>query len=228
MKLSECEILPGIVINVDDPEHLGRVKAMVPTWFDTRSMEEEALPWVYPFKMKGYQTFSKMEKGRKIWVLHNYENDMEYWYWPMFELEEKTKEIVDEYNATEVLMSRSCGGSGSAYIYYNDTDGIVIRIGETKINITSNNEIHVTDGEASVKIVGGHIDIGKSDNLEQAILGNKLKELIDNLGGTLEALGAQNSSSLYVSPLATGLVQLGKDIKAQSASILSDTVKISK
>ncbi len=106
MKLSECEILPGEIIEVEDPKHIGRVKASVPTWFDSSVMDKEALPWIYPFGMCGYQRFSKMEKGRKIWVLHNHENDLEYWYWPMFEEIDITKPIIDKYDSTEVLLGR--------------------------------------------------------------------------------------------------------------------------
>lgn len=228
MKLSECEILPGIVIDVEDPDHIGRVKAMVPTWFDTNVMEKDALPWCYPINMKGYQTFSKLENGRKIWVLHNYENDLEYWYWPMFELDENTKGLVEGYDSPEVLVSRSCGDSGSVYIYYNDTDGIVLSIGKTKVNITTNNEIHITDGTASIEIVGSKINIGKSDNLEQAVMGQKLQTLLTDLGGNLQTLGQKAMPKPYVTAISGDLIDIGSKVQKAAKDILSDTVKISK
>ena len=135
MKLSECEVLPGVVIDVEDPKHIGRVKAMVPTWFDSDVMEKEALPWIWPCGMGGYQRFSKLENGRKIWVLHNKENDLEYWYWPMFEETEQSKPIIDQYDSTELLLCRGGGESGDILIYYNDAEGIILKIGDTKINI---------------------------------------------------------------------------------------------
>ena len=228
MNLSECEILPGIVIDVEDPEHIGRVKAMVPTWFDTRSMEQDALPWIYPFSMKGYQTFSKLENGSKIWVLHNSSNDLEYWYWPMFEHNEQTKSIVEGYDSSEVLISRSCGEDVSVYIYYNDTDGIVLKVGETKINITTNNEIHITDGTASGDIAGSKISIGKSDNLEKAVMGEKVQKLLNDLGGDLKSLGQTAMPKPYVNAIAGDLIKIGTNVQTACKEILSDTVSISK
>ena len=227
MKLSECEVLPGIVIDVEDPKHIGRVKAMVPTWFDTDVMEKEALPWVWPCGMPGYQRFSKLENGRKIWVLHNKENDLEYWYWPMFEETEGTKQIVDQYDSTEVLLSRTCG-EGSIYIYYNDSEGIVAKIGETKINITSNNEIHITDSKASVKIVGGQIFIGKDDNQELTVMGETLQKALIDLGQKITNLGTKMGGGQYICEVAPDVLSMGQEFTSKCQEILSETVKVSK
>lgn len=231
MKLSECEVLPGIVIDIEDPKHIGRVKAMVPTWFDADFMQKDALPWVWPFGMPGYQRFSKLENGRKIWVLHNKENDEEYWYWPMFEQTPETKEITQGYDATEVLLSRTCGDDGNIFIYYNNKDGIVARIGETKINITADNEIDITDGQSSVKIAGGIINIGKAgDDGESAILGDKLQSALNTLSEDLKNIGRAASGQQAVSVISTLLQNAGNKLaqNCSSDNILSDTVKITK
>ena len=68
MKFSETELLPGVVIDVDDPKMLGRVKATVPTLFDENIMNKEGMPWIYPLTMIGYQGFSKLQKGSKIYL----------------------------------------------------------------------------------------------------------------------------------------------------------------
>lgn len=231
MDLSQCIVLPGIVIDVNDPKHIGRVKAMVPTIFDSDYMNKEAMPWVYPFGMCGYQRFSKLENGRKIWVLHNKENDEEYWYWPMFEQTEETKEITQGYDATEVLLSRTGGEDGNIFIYYNNADGIVMKIGETKINITSNNEIHITDAQSSIKIVGGEISIGKEgDATQKSIMGESLKKALDKLASNLQKIGQAASGATPVSTISTLLMNAGEDLKqgCDESEILSDTVKITK
>ena len=231
MKLSECDVLPGIVIDIEDPKHIGRVKAMVPTWFDSDVMQKDALPWIWPFGMAGYQRFSKLENGRKIWVLHNKENNEEYWYWPMFEQTPETKDITQGYDATEVLLSRTCGEDGNVFIYYNNADGIVARIGETKINITSNNEIDITDGKSSVKIVGGIINIGKADDDgEKAIMGEKLQSALNTLADDLKNIGRAASGQQPVSVISTLLQNTGNKLSQNCSSdnILSDTVKITK
>ena len=229
MKLSECEVLPGVVIDVEDPKHIGRVKAMVPTWFDSDVMEKEALPWIWPCGMGGYQRFSKLENGRKIWVLHNKENDLEYWYWPMFEETEQSKPIIDQYDSTELLLCRGGGESGDILIYYNDAEGIILKIGDTKINISNNKEIHITDNTASFDIVGSKITIGKQDNLEQAIMGETLKNALEKFAGAIRNAGQKMSTSNpYVSPHGPDFVNAGTDLENDLKEVLSDTVKISK
>ena len=229
MKLSECEVLPGVVIDVEDPKHIGRVKAMVPTWFDSDVMEKDALPWVWPCGMCGYQRFSKLENGRKIWVLHNKENDLEYWYWPMFEEIEQTKPIIDQYDSTEILLARGGGESGNVFIYYNDAEGIILKIGETKININNDKEIHITDGTSSFDIVGSKITIGKQDNLEQTVMGETLQKALIDFAGKIKNAGQKMiSSNPYVSPHGPDFVEAGDTLKADLQNVLSDTVKISK
>ena len=65
MTLGDFEILPGVVINVDDPLNQGRVKACAPGLFDTSTMEMDDLFWINPFMMIGQQSFSKMELNSK-------------------------------------------------------------------------------------------------------------------------------------------------------------------
>ena len=48
MKFSDTELLPGVVVSVDDPKMLGRIKVNVPTLFNSESMSVDGLPWVYP------------------------------------------------------------------------------------------------------------------------------------------------------------------------------------
>ena len=60
MKLSNCEIRPGVVVTADDPKKMGRIKAVVPGWFNNASMHEEDMFWIAPFTSgSGYQRVSK-------------------------------------------------------------------------------------------------------------------------------------------------------------------------
>ena len=74
MTLADFELTPGIVITSDDPENLGRVKAASPGIFDTNTMSQDDMFWISPFMMTGQQSFSKLEIGSKIWILHNKKN----------------------------------------------------------------------------------------------------------------------------------------------------------
>lgn len=230
MDLKDCSVLPGIVINVSDPEKRGRVKASVPSWFDTEVMDEEALPWIEPGPTSGYQRFSKIENGTKIYVFKNNKNKDEYYYLCMPNINDETKDAIGDYTSSEVLLSRTMGQSGSVFIYYNDTEGLVSKIGETKIQITPTKEIHLTDNKSSVDIVGGNIFIGKGDKdkQEQAIMGETLQQMLIDLGGDLQNIGVAMSSMPFVSPLGEQFTQCGANLQKQCTNILSDTVKISK
>lgn len=229
MKLGECEVLPGVVIDVEDPKHIGRVKAMVPTWFDSDVMQKEALPWIWPCSMCGYQRFSKLENGRKIWVLHNKENDLEYWYWPMFEEIAQSKPIIDQYDSTELLLCRGGGESGDVFIYYNDSEGIILKIGETKINISTNKEIHITDGTVSFDIEGSKINIGKGTG-EKVIMGEKLQKALEQLAEGIEKVGKKMTAGQHTNECGEMFTQVGTKLKkaCNSDKILSNTVFISK
>ena len=228
MKLKDCELLPGIVINVDDPEKRGRIKASVPTLFDTSVMDEEALPWIELGISPGYQRFSKMECGAKVMVLRNTKNYLEYYYYPIPNINSDTQNNIGDYSSSEVLMSRTSGPSGNVFVYYNDKEGLVLKYGELQVQLAPSKEIHITDGTSSFAIVGGNITIGKEEQLEPSVMGEKLKDLIQGLGGDLVTIGTSMSSMPFVSPIGQQFIQMGTDVQTKANEILSDTVKISK
>lgn len=190
MKLSDYEFFPGVAIDVADPKYLGRIKATVPTIFDP-SMDKEGLPWIRPFTMIGYQGFSKTREGSKIWVFRNMKNRNEFWYMPMFELNEDTRGLINDdekYENGDVLISRN-NGNNSVYIYYNDTDGMMIKYGEQNfINITPKSEIIVQANEAKIVMKDNHVYIGDGEKGEKAVFGETLKSLLgDFLGDLIKA-----------------------------------------
>ena len=201
MKLSDYEFLPGIVINNDDPEKIGRINASVPTWFDKNVMDEETMPWIYPFMMFGYQTFSKMENGRKVWVLHNKENYLEYWYVPMFEQIGLTKQKTKNYDNPEVLISRVYGDDDkNVIVYYNDTEGLNFRVGAAIINISKDNKIYITNGQTQVTLSEGNIILG-TENSQPLVYGNTLKTMLTKLKSSLENLASLAAAEPYTSHL---------------------------
>lgn len=225
MDLSDYEWLPGVVINVNDPEKRGRVKATVPTWFDTTVMQEEAIPWIVPANMGGYQRFSKLELGSKINVFHRKNTNLEYWYTPMFELDDKTKEIVDDYDSPEVLLSRSSGDSG-VYVYYNAKDGLMLKNGDLEVHLTNNKEIHITDQTASIDMTGSNIDIGKQEDRQPGVMGTELYNLLRKLGTDLVTIGGKMPPCR--SAVGPDFINAGKAVVQACEEILSKTVKISK
>lgn len=198
MKFKDIELLPGVVTNVNDPKFQGRVKATVPTLFDGTIMSDEGLPWIYPLSMIGYQGFSKLMEGSKIWVLRIKNDYKMFWYIPMFEMNANTKEILSNaYNEPDILISRSAGDE-SIYIYYTDADGLKMQIGNSEINIARDKTIYIKGGETAITVNNeGKITIGKNDTeFEPAILGNKLVDTLSQLASDLQQVSSVASGNV--------------------------------
>lgn len=226
MKFKDVELLPGAVIVVDDPKKQGRIKVAVPGLFDNTTMNEEGLPWVYPLTMHGYQGFSKMMKGSKVWVFKTTDNYREFWYIPMFELNTNTKEIVSNYEEPDILISRSAGEE-SIYIYYTDKDGIKLQIGDAEVNIAHDKTIKIKSGSSDITINNNSsITIGTSENeFEPAIMGNKLYNKLAKLSTDLQNVASMATGNMVdvlrvpIGEAAANLSDGLEDIKAQITQV---------
>lgn len=197
MKFKDTELLPGVIIEAEDPKKLGRVKATVPGLFDGETMNIEGMPWIYPLMMNSYQHFSKMLKGSKIWVFKQDKNYKEFWYIPMFELNQNTRDIVADYDYPEILISRDVGDA-SVLAYYTDDNGIMLQIGNDNfINIKPDTSITLHSGTAQIDLKDGKVYIGDGNAEEVAVLGNTLQNVLSTLATDLK-----NCSNACVGPLS--------------------------
>ena len=206
MKLSNVEVVPGVIVDTKDPKKLGRVKINAPalmrgnnsgdTYGVVETIDNNVLPWVYPLTMSRYQSFSKQLEGMKVWVLNNTENYNEYWYIPMFDYIDVTENIVSEKydNDVEVLMSRK-NGDGSAAIYYDRSGGHVTQINDYSWNMTPGGDITCHGEQGDIDIRGGHVYMGKNtDSYEPAVFGDALVDLLDEISDVFTKLSASHSS----------------------------------
>ena len=229
MKLSEAELLPGVCIDIKDPTYLGRVKAEVPTVFNSQEMSKEGLPWIYPLNLNGYQSFSALREGSKIWVLKDKDNT-EFWYWPMFELNEDVREIISsdesDYIESEVVFARNMGTS-SVYLYFNPTEGIMLKCGDNSlINITPNNEIFVKAGDGRVTIKNDHVYIGDGEEGEPAVLGDKLKNLLQEMSSIFGGMSAKCANPYNLPALAPDFLQLQSKISTALPQLLCTNTNV--
>ena len=235
MKFKDCYTVPGVVIDVDDPKYIGRVKADSPGLFDSSVMNKEGLPWIYPLSMSGYQRFSKLRNGSKIWILTDEEHH-EFWYWPMFELNQDTRNIISEnsedYSESEVLLSRP-NGDNSVNIYYSPSKGIMIQnSNETIINLKPDNEIEIIGGKGNVNIKNNVVYVGNKDvDYERAVLGEKLKDVFKDMKGYIEALNLALGTNYITAAVKMALQSNPSYLKFKGDldnidKILSDNVKL--
>lgn len=228
MKFKDVELLPGVIIDAKDPKMLGRVKATVPTLFDNSAMDVKGMPWIYPISMIGYQGFSKLQEGSKIWVYKIEGNYREFWYMPMFEANADTRKIIADYEEPDVLISRSAGAN-SVYIYYTDKQGIMLKLGENSfINMKANGEILAKSTEGQVSIRDGKVYVGSEDTKEQAVLGNTLDKVLGQLASDLMQVATVASNNPYTTALFKPLSDASNNLKSGiGKNILCDYTLVS-
>ena len=205
MQLSNCELLPGVIVDTKDPMKLGRIKCVIPGYVDSE-FSNENMPWVRPLGMNRHQSFSKMMPGYKVWVLVNKSNYNEYWYFPFFEFTDISKEYLNEVyddEQPEIIMSHNCGGN-NALITYDEKNGFNISIGEKNhVEIHPDGHISIQGGDSEIDIDGSNIKIGNKNNeAELAVMGKKLVKVLSELKGAMNELKGKSSGMLY--PLAEG------------------------
>ena len=185
----DYELLPGVVISVKDDEHLGRIKVAVPGGPTLSNTQMEALPWCYPLTMTGtYQGFTKLVDNCKVWVLRNKHDNLEMWYFLMADYNPNTEEIMSPYDNTEILISRDVGGN-NIYMYYTHGQGIMISVGETKINITPKNQIVLSTGNGNVTIDGENVFLNTtSTSTHNTVRFDDLQEVLKSIGTALQAI----------------------------------------
>ena len=228
MDLSDYIIVPGVIINVKDPEKLGRVKCAAPGLFDPSTMPEEVLPWVNPFNMNKYQNFSKPVKNSKVWILHNKTNKYEFWYFNFFEYIDITKQTVTEKygDSIEVLLSRKTL-DGGAQITYDDKEGIIFKVNNAIVNIFPNGDIMANNGNGCMNIIGDKTYVGGIDSVqEKAVKGNTLSELIGKLANDCHELAKAASESNGAQPLAPWFQSMEGKLNEYQEKILSEHVFI--
>lgn len=224
--LGQVKLTMGVVISHDDPENRGRVKAYVPGLFSSKTMDTDAMPWIWPLKMWGFQSFSLQNQNSKIWVIILPENPYGYFYMPFFELSAATKSHIS--GDTDIMMCRTTP-SGNAAIYYNKGEGVVAGIGKSKLQIAPNGDGSLKSNGTRVSIASGKLIVGKSgDSGEPMIMGDKLKKLLTNLSSNLNTLAQKMMGNPYVcaegTELQKAVSQLNQDIETIQSNTCSVTV----
>lgn len=204
MELADFELLPSVIDSTDDPKHLGRVKCTIPGITDNSMVCEDNMPWVYPLAMSSYQHFSNPMKGQKVWVLVDKNDNKNLWYIPLFEYINITEEFVkDEYNKNaEVIIARNLGGQ-KAMITYDDDNGIVLTLRNSKVHIKQDGDIEIKSNDSNVRISGGIVFCGtENKGYEPAIYGQKLTDMLDNLSKAIGHLNelAGNCFTAHLQP----------------------------
>lgn len=222
MFLFKYELIPSVIVDVNDPEHLGRIKCHIPGKIDSTQITKENIPWVYPLHMNGHQTFSKLIEGGKVLVYANNNNYLEFLYEPMHEINGKLKEFLDKHyeDNPEVLMCRDLGDS-SVMITYDDETGINLMKGDSTITIGSDNNI-IINTTSEININSNKIHIGAKDgSSSKAVRTDKLVDIFSKLAEAISTPGNQANNCICLTNLKTVLKSIkAKDIEAENVNIV--------
>lgn len=223
MKLQDCELVIGVVIDPYDPQKLGRVKASVPGWFNNDEMKIDEIPWIYPFTMGGTNSYSCPSKGKKIWVLHNKTNYMEYWYIPFFEMHPYTQNTINQQYNDEVIFERD-DSSQEMRMFFNELEGFNIEKGKSKISLKHNGDVLVTGGNGmkGLHICDNKVQLGdKTKQYEAALCGERTQEALQHLATGLSNLAGAVKLSTFTANLAPILEGMASDLAEDVDDILA-------
>lgn len=226
ISLADVKIIPGVVLSHNDPKKMQRVKAFVPGLFDPKTMSIEAMSWIYPLCMNGFQSFSLQNSNTKIWVIILPNNPYGYFYLPFFELFPFTKaKVIDD---TDILMSRKTS-LGEASIHYNGSDGIMNKLGGAMMNLRPDGQAILQSSDIDVKINNGKIHIGTSGNDgEPMVMGEQLTTLLNNLKTGLQNVASKAMGHPITMPVGQELMNVVSTLSNDINNIKSDTCNLTK
>ena len=185
------------------------------------------MPWVYPFGMNSYQSFSRPIDGQKVWVLINKTNYGEYWYLPFFEYNEKTKGLLDSTydDNAEVVVSRDLG-ENSAMSSYDDKNGFNTKIGNNHIVLEPDGRIELLNNSTQVEVEGDAVKCGKQGgSWKTTVQFPELQNLLKDLFTMLSNLKLAAAGNGLTAHLAVPLEQIAS-LQQQVSSLEAKHCKV--
>ena len=220
-ELIDYYIIESVVEYNDDPMKIGRVRCSIPGVIHHSSTpKKEALPWVRPFKMYCYQTFTKPLKGQKIWVMVNKSNYNEFWWFPFFEtinivqgyLNKYYDEDPDVFHARETFVT-------PVMSTWDNVQGYRQQIGEDFIDFYPNRQYKLKVNDCNINVTDGNIlqcggDNSPAGEYEPAVMGKKCETLRGLMKETCEKIAEAAQNSPYTMHLVSPLKEHAKSFTA--------------
>lgn len=207
MKLSECEVRPGVVLKVINST--GEIKASVVGIFSDED-DPDLLPPIIPFFLISPTSFSAPHEGDKIWVWSFRSNPQELFYTFRADIGENninSSTLDNDYKDIEIGMKRS-SEKGNIDVQYNDDDGYSITNSDSKFRIDNNeHDIHLEHAEGpAVSISKDGISLGKDGKSQySAVCGEELINTLNDIKSVFEAIKQAAMGSPYTIAIGTAM-----------------------
>lgn len=219
------EIYEAVVIDNIDAKALGRIKCCIASEMDSTITPTNILPYIKP--LFGGNNFSIPKNGSKVWVFKNTKALDDYRYWPMPDNTDDITDYIAHNNDenTKVIMGNDNGYSKSL-LTYDDKRGFVMQTNINSIfNLNPQGGYSLVSGNSYFVAKNNHYEIGENAS-EQAVLGNKLKDLLVTLSEGLKNLSITAAGNPYTTSLSQPIFDISKQINDALNTILSDNITI--
>lgn len=197
MRLSECEIRPGTVLEAIDEN--GTIKAACAGVFSEED-DPEMLPPVYPFMQSSASSFNQPHPNDLIWVWIFHDNPQELFYTFRSNTADASSHILSKKpKDSQILASRDAGFSKSQ-LYYSTDDGWVMQNDSADITIDKDKNIRMTrnDPHRTVEVNDDGISLGsEGKSAEPAVLGDQLTSALRKLSACLSATAESLKGNPY-------------------------------
>lgn len=225
------QMYKGVVVDNNDNTLGGRVQVSVPGLFDDQHMSKESLPWIEPFVSSGYQRFSKLKPGSKVWVINNTESSEEYYYMPIPEMTGAALEIVSKnYDSDpEMMFCQDLGNGQIAASSFNKNDGIVNEVGEASLQVAPDGAIVASNDTCKMLVEKDCVTIGYNgeDSKETPMVkGDDLVSILSNLQSSFYKLAKTCSTCSSVKDLLEPITSCADSLNDIN-NILSNSAYIS-
>lgn len=226
MKLLKGTIRPGTVRAVLEN---GIIKASAPGLFSFTDNPEK-MPPIMPWQIGGNSgSFTKVNVFDEVWIMNFSDNPRQLYWFRKDKIEENTN--IPEINSeehVEIICNKEIGGDWCT-IYFSDGSGWVIGKGDSKIQITSDGSILLTNSmpNRDIEIAVDAIRLGtagKSD--KSAAYGEEVENALRSICVLLGDVATKALANPYTMQIGTSIMSKIGNITDKLSNISSPHVKI--
>lgn len=230
------KFLLGKVVDIEDPKKLGRIKCEILE--RTVGIDKEDLPWYYDFsRSKDSHDLPKINDYVEVILVND---DIHIGYWCHLPFDKRIDISDDDYKSAKIILRRwleDWEDEGLLQIHYTKTDGLLLQLKDSKINIRRNGTIHLFSEALGkqIDISDSQISLGSEGKSEEpAVMGKKNNECHTKqadytkwlaeevLAPGFAKLSTTAASNPYTSPLAPIFQEISTKILSGSPSKHSD------